>query len=113
MAPAKSLASLELQKRLLLAESEARRLVLAAELNHVVRPVRFLERWQLRARPLFLVGVPVAAYALARRSRGKTRWIATALGAARVFSSLRHYLRPHAADSPSESSGKRSRKRIK
>jgi hypothetical protein len=106
MAPAKALANLALQKRLLLAESEARRIVLASEMNRVARPLRFLGRVRLQARPLLMVGVPVAAYLFARHSKGKSRWIVTALGAARAYSSLRRYLRPASADSPEKAASK-------
>ena len=93
MAPAKALSRLALQKRILQAESDAHRLVLASELHRVTRPLHWVDRVQLQARPVFVAGIPIAAYLLARRTKGVTRWVAAALGAARTFRSLRQHLR--------------------
>lgn len=101
MAPAQTLAQLALQKRLLLAESEARRLVLASELNRLLRPLNWVDRLQLYSRPLMRVGAPVAAYFMVRRSKGFTRLIASAFGAARVYYGARRYLQRPAKDASS------------
>ena len=92
MAPAKELARLALQKRILLAESEARRLVLAIELSRLIRPVRWIDRFKIQARPLLLTLSTGLTYLFVRRSRGPTRWVATLLGASRLYRGLRHYL---------------------
>jgi len=93
MAPAKELAGLALQKRLLLAASQAHRLVLASELQRVVGPLRWLDRMQTHVRPFLAVGAPVAGFWLTRRSKGLTRWVATGLGAMRLVKMLRRALR--------------------
>lgn len=92
MAPAKTLAQLALQKRLLQAESAAQRLVLAAELQRVIAPVRWLDRVQTHMRPLLVVGAPVAGFWFTRRSKGMTRWITTGLGAMKLLQSVRKSL---------------------
>ena len=97
MAPSKALAQLALQKRFLQAESEARRLVLASELRRAIAPLRLLDRVQTQARPVLAVGLPVAGFWLARRSRGIKRWVTTGLGALRLAQSLRKIL--HRSDS--------------
>jgi hypothetical protein len=92
MAPAKVLAQLALQKRFLLAESEAQRLVLTSELRRAIRPFRWLDRLQVQARPVLMVGVPVAGLWLAHRSKGLKRWVPAGLGALRLLKSLRRML---------------------
>jgi len=92
MAPAKELARLDLQKRILLAESEARRLVLAIELGRLVRPVYWVNRLKIQARPLLVTASTLLTYFYARRSKGVTRWIARALGAARVYRGVSRFL---------------------
>jgi len=99
MAPGKTLAQLALQKRLLLAESEANRLVLASELSRLSRRFHWLDRFQYQARPFMRLGTPLAAYLFARRSRGVTRWIASALGGARIYYGARRFLRRSLAGS--------------
>jgi len=100
MAPAKALAALALQKRLLVAESEARRLVLASELTRISRPLRWIDAAHLKIRPRLVAGLPMAAYLLARRSRGLTRWAAAGMGAARLYQSLRQYLQHRRSKEP-------------
>jgi len=97
MAPGKALAQLALQKRLLQAESEAQRLVLAAEIAHLTRPWGWFGRIRSRAHPLLVILTPVTAFLFARRSRGMTRWVTAGLGLARVYGSLRGVFRRHPA----------------
>jgi len=97
MAPAKALAQLALQKRLLQAESEAQRLVLAAEIAHLTRPWGWFGRLRSRAHPLLVVVTPVMAFLFARRSKGMTRWVTVALGAARIYRGVRGVFRRHPA----------------
>ena len=92
MAPAKALAQLALQKRLLLAESEAQRLVLASQLHRALTPVRWLDRLQMQSRPLLVVGAPLAGFWVARRTKGMKRWVTAALGAVRLAHSARRLL---------------------
>jgi hypothetical protein len=96
MDPAKELAGLALQKRMLLAESEAQRLVLAAELHRVITPLRWMDRVQSQVRPLLLVVAPFAGFWLTRRSRGMTRWLTAGFGAMRLVRTLRRMI-PRAA----------------
>ena len=97
MAPAKALAQLALQKRFLLAESEAQRLVLASELRRVIGPLRWVDRLQTSAGPLLRLATPVAAFWLTRRSKGLKRWVPATFGAMRLIRSLRTVL--HRSDS--------------
>jgi len=99
MAPAKALAQLALQKRLLQAESGARRFVLAADMSRLTRPMKWVDRVRHYAPLMLLNGAPVVAYLLTRRAKGMTRWVARGLGAVRVLGGLRHYLRRPAPDS--------------
>lgn len=96
MDPAKALAQLAVQKQLLLAESEAQRIVLAAELHRVIAPLRWMDRLQSTARPVLTIGAPLAGFLVARRSKGLKRWVATGLGALRLTKTLRNFLRPSA-----------------
>lgn len=92
MDPAKELAGLALQKRMLLAESEAQRLVLAVELHRLITPLRWMDRVQAQVRPLLLVGAPIAGFWFTRRSRGATRWLTAGFGAMRLVKTLRKML---------------------
>jgi hypothetical protein len=92
MVPSKELARLALQKRMLLAESEAQRLVLASELHRLITPLRWVDRLQTQVRPLWMVGAPVAGFWLTRRSKGMTRWLSAGFGALRLVKTLRRVL---------------------
>lgn len=92
MAPAKALAQLALQKRFLLAESEAQRLVLVSELHKAITPLRWLDRFQAQVRPVLVVGAPMAGLWLARRSKGIKRWVPAGLGALRLVRNVRRWL---------------------
>lgn len=92
MAPAKALAQLALEKRLLVAESEAQRLVLASALHRATAPLRWVDRVQGQARPLLMVGAPLAGFLVARRTTGLKRWISSGIGIMRVVQTLRHAL---------------------
>jgi hypothetical protein len=89
MAPREALAELALRKRLLLAESEAQRLVLASELKRLLRPLHWLDRVQTRFRPLLALGAPLAGFWLTRRSKGVKRWAVAGFGVLRLLQSLR------------------------
>lgn len=92
MAPAKALEQLALQKRLLLAESEAQRLILASALHRATSPLKWVSRVQSQTRPVMTVVLPLVGFWVARRSRGMKRWVSTGLGALRIAKSLRGYL---------------------
>jgi len=97
MSSSKALAELVLQKRFLLAESEVRRLVLTSELQRVIAPVRWWDRFNIGARPVLAIGLPVVGFWLARRTKGVRRWVTTGLGVARLIQSLRRFIhRPSA-----------------
>ena len=92
MAPAKELARLALQKRLLLAESEARRMVLAIELGRALRPVQWVNRFKTQAGPVLLTVGTGLTYFFTRKSKGPTRWVAAILGATRVYRGMKRFL---------------------
>jgi hypothetical protein len=92
MAPEKALAQLALQKRLLVAESEAQRLVLASALHRAAAPLRLADRIQSQARPLLMVGAPLAGFWIASRTKGMKRWVSTGLGVLRLAKSVRRFL---------------------
>ena len=93
MAPAKALDRLALQKQLLVAESEAQRLILASALHRAMSPLRLADRIQSQARPLLMFGAPLAGFWFARRSKGMKRWVSTGLGAVRLAQTVRKILR--------------------
>jgi hypothetical protein len=80
VAPAKALADLALEKRLLLAESEACRVALSADLHHVTAPLRWVERLQTRSRSWLLLAAPIAGLLLARRLPRPARWATSSIG---------------------------------
>jgi hypothetical protein len=92
MAPAKELADLATQKRMLIAESEACRIALAADLGGVIAPLRWVDRIRLRGRPALWLGLPLVGYLLRRRLASPTRWVALGLGALRAVLSVKSFL---------------------
>lgn len=97
MAPGKALEQLALQKRFLCAESATLRLVVASELQQALAPLRWMDRLPTRLRPLLWLGLPVAGFWFARRTKGPTRWVSAGLGAVRLLLTIRRFLgRSHA-----------------
>ncbi len=94
MAPGKALEQLALQKRFLRAEADVHRLALASEVQGLLAPFRWMERFQSQLRPILLFGAPVAGFWLTRRKRGMTRWVAVGLGLLRLLYTIRRFLRP-------------------
>lgn len=96
MAPGKALAELALQKRFLRAESEARRLVLAAELKRMTKPLRFVGWWRTRFRPLWAVAGPLAGPLaglwFAHKSRGLKRWATIGWGVLGLVQKFRRFI---------------------
>lgn len=91
MAPAKGLADLAIQKRMLIAESDACRIILSADLAGLTAPLRWADRIRSRGRPALWLGMPLAGYLLARRMPS-ARWLALGLGALRAGLSLKSFL---------------------
>jgi hypothetical protein len=92
MAPAKALEQLALRKRLLIAESDAQRLVLASALHRATSPLKWLDRAQAQAGPLLTVGAPIAGFWFARRTKGLKRWISSGWGVLRLAQTLRRFV---------------------
>jgi len=93
MSPAKELADLAIQKRMLIAESEACRATLAADLHGLTSPLHWVDRLRSGGRPAVLVALPLAGFLLTRRLPKAARWLARGFGAMRLFGSLRSLIR--------------------
>lgn len=91
MAPQKALDQLALQKRLLLAESEAHRIVIASAFHQASTPLRWVDRIQAQARPFIKMGVPLAGFLLMRR-KGMGRWVSAGLSAVKIARKARKLL---------------------
>jgi hypothetical protein len=94
MAPAKALADLALQKQLLIAEAQACRLTLAADLHRVGTPLRWLDQLQSRSRTMLWLGAPVAGLFLARRLPPIARWLTRGVGMLRMLQRVGGLLKP-------------------
>ena len=89
----KALTDLAVQKRLLVAESEANRIALGAELRRVLTPLEWLDRMRSKTAPLLLLGAPIAGYLATRKLPGALRWVSRGMRVFRVFKVLGTVLR--------------------
>lgn len=94
MVPAKTLADLALQKRLLMAEADAYRVTLAADLHRVVAPLRWVDMAQSRLRPVMWIGAPLAGILLTRRLPSVARWVSRGFALLRTLRSVQGMIRP-------------------